>query len=79
MVTKGKVVSTDKHNILLFIKDTEENRLREKRKTTPHLWNLNEDPQLTGVVVHFIDQGIYYNVLDYLSTAVIFLLYLYIE
>ncbi|EDV26227.1 uncharacterized protein TRIADDRAFT_23272, partial [Trichoplax adhaerens] len=36
---------------------TEENRLRDKRKTTPHLWNLNEDPQLTGVVVHFVDPG----------------------
>ena len=28
-----------------------------ERKTTPHFWNLNEDPQLTGMVVHLIKHG----------------------
>ncbi|EDV21287.1 uncharacterized protein TRIADDRAFT_30614, partial [Trichoplax adhaerens] len=30
-----------------------------RRKTEPHLTNLNEDPQLSGVIVHFIKSGIY--------------------
>lgn len=25
--------------------------------TTPHLWNLHEDPQLTHVVVHMLQNG----------------------
>jgi len=32
---------------------------QEKRKTTAHFWNLNEDPQLTNMVVHFIPPGSY--------------------
>eukprot|EP00794_Sanderia_malayensis_P003504 gene3504-4004_t len=30
---------------------------QERRKTTAHFWNLNEDPQLTNMVVHFIPKG----------------------
>ena len=30
---------------------------REERKTTPHFWNLNEDPQLTSMVIHLIKEG----------------------
>ena len=26
-------------------------------KVTPHFWNLNEDPALTGMVVHFTKSG----------------------
>ena len=26
-------------------------------KTTPHFWNLNEDSQLSGKVIHFIKAG----------------------
>ncbi|XP_070175288.1 kinesin-like protein KIF28P isoform X2 [Littorina saxatilis] len=29
--------------------------MAEKRKTVPHIYNLNMDPQLTGHIVHFID------------------------
>ncbi|CAJ0578682.1 unnamed protein product, partial [Mesorhabditis spiculigera] len=29
----------------------------EKKKTVSHLWNLNEDPALTNVIVHFIPEG----------------------
>ncbi|CAD5124283.1 DgyrCDS12576 [Dimorphilus gyrociliatus] len=29
----------------------------EQRKVMPHLWNLNEDPALTGIVCHFTPQG----------------------
>ena len=27
----------------------------EKKKSTPHIYNLNFDPQLSGRIVHFID------------------------
>ncbi|XP_074659378.1 kinesin-like protein KIF28 isoform X2 [Tubulanus polymorphus] len=29
----------------------------EKMKTIPHFWNLNPDPALNGMVVHFADKG----------------------
>lgn len=29
----------------------------KRRQSIPHLWNLNEDPALTDVVVHFIPEG----------------------
>ena len=35
----------------------EEREKRELKKTTPHLWNLNEDPVLTGMVVYFFHSG----------------------
>lgn len=38
-------------------KDRLEDMKRQERNTTPHFWNLNEDPQLTGMVVHLIKQG----------------------
>ena len=31
---------------------------QEKRKTVAHFWNLNEDPQLTNMVLHFIPPGL---------------------
>ena len=34
-----------------------EEQKRLERKTTPHFWNLNEDPQLTNMVVHLIKEG----------------------
>ena len=42
---------------LLQEKDRLEDKQRQERKTAPHLWNLNEDPQLTGMVVHLIKKG----------------------
>lgn len=30
---------------------------KQERKTVPHFWNLNEDAELTGVVVHFVRSG----------------------
>nr|XP_039267271.1 kinesin-like protein KIF28P [Styela clava] len=35
----------------------EERNKQEARKTTPHFWNLNEDPMLTGMIVHFVPAG----------------------
>nr|CAB3259098.1 kinesin-like protein KIF28P [Phallusia mammillata] len=35
----------------------DERQKQEARKTTPHLWNLNEDPMLTGMIVHFTPPG----------------------
>ncbi|KAI6241485.1 putative tRNA N6-adenosine threonylcarbamoyltransferase [Aphelenchoides fujianensis] len=32
-------------------------QMEARRKTDPHLWNLNEDPALTDMIVHFIDEG----------------------
>eukprot|EP00946_MAST-07B_sp_MAST-7B-sp1_P001189 g1189.t1 len=32
-------------------------QLEEKRKTLPHLFNLNEDPLMSGVVVYFLEQS----------------------
>ena len=32
---------------------------RQMMKTFPHLLNVNEDPQLTGVLKHFIQAGTY--------------------
>jgi len=28
-----------------------------KRKETPHLWNINEDPALTNMLVHLVEEG----------------------
>ncbi|XP_046580338.1 kinesin-like protein KIF28P isoform X2 [Haliotis rubra] len=34
-----------------------DNREMSKKKTMPHMVNLNEDPMLSGVVFHFLEQG----------------------
>lgn len=31
--------------------------LQEARKTVPNLWNLNEDPMLSGMIVHLTHLG----------------------
>lgn len=31
--------------------------IAKKKLSFPHLWNLNEDPALTDVIVHFIEEG----------------------
>ena len=38
-------------------KDRTEGQKRALAKTTPHFWNLNEDPQLTNMVVHLVRKG----------------------
>lgn len=38
-------------------KEEKEKKEKELRKTTPHLWNLNEDSQLSGKIFHFIKPG----------------------
>eukprot|EP00057_Strongylocentrotus_purpuratus_P008662 XP_011663136.1 PREDICTED: kinesin-like protein KIF1B [Strongylocentrotus purpuratus] len=35
-----------------------EKKKHEEMKVTPHFWNLNEDPALTGMIIHFIKQGL---------------------
>ena len=30
---------------------------KKERQSTPHLWNLNPDPQLTGMIVQMIKPG----------------------
>ena len=37
------------------LKDNEAEK--KERQTTPHLWNLNPDPQLTGMIVQMIKPG----------------------
>lgn len=34
-----------------------EQSLNAYREETPHLWNLNEDPALSDVIVHFLEKG----------------------
>jgi len=31
---------------------------KKERQSTPHLWNLNPDPQLTGMIIHIIKPGV---------------------
>ncbi|PIK54089.1 hypothetical protein BSL78_09017 [Apostichopus japonicus] len=35
-----------------------ERKKREDMKVTPHFWNLNEDPALTGMIIHFVKPGV---------------------
>ncbi|XP_041367866.1 kinesin-like protein KIF28P [Gigantopelta aegis] len=35
----------------------EEKKKQEERKVVPHFWNLNEDPALTAMVIHFCRPG----------------------
>ncbi|XP_071502786.1 kinesin-like protein KIF28P [Diadema antillarum] len=35
-----------------------ERNKQEEMKVTPHFWNLNEDPALTGMIVHFVKPGL---------------------
>lgn len=30
---------------------------KDRKRVVPHLWNLNEDPQLTGMLTHFVPPG----------------------
>ena len=39
-------------------KDKAERQKQVERKTTPHFWNLNEDPQLSNMVVHLAKPGL---------------------
>ena len=43
--------------IIFQAKEEKEKKEKELRKTTPHLWNLNEDSQLSGKIFHFIKPG----------------------
>ncbi|XP_078377646.1 kinesin-like protein KIF28 [Oculina patagonica] len=38
-------------------KEEQEKKEKELRKTAPHFWNLNEDSQLSGKILHFIERG----------------------
>ena len=31
--------------------------LEQKKKVVPHLWNLNEDPSLSSMIIHFVQEG----------------------
>ncbi|XP_070565342.1 kinesin-like protein KIF28P isoform X2 [Ptychodera flava] len=35
-----------------------EQQKQEQMKVIPHIWNLNEDPSLTGMIVHFTPEGV---------------------
>lgn len=37
--------------------DEDASKLLEMRKTHPHLWNLNEDPALTDMIIHVVRPG----------------------
>ena len=38
-------------------REQEQKKREEARKTIPHFWNLNEDPQLTSMITHFCPSG----------------------
>ena len=40
----------------------EQSERQKKKQTVPHLINLNEDPQLSRVIIHFLETG---NMLPY--------------
>ena len=37
--------------------DIADDHKSDRKKTEPHFINLNEDPMLSGVIYHFINQG----------------------
>lgn len=39
------------------VSDSGQDERQKKKQTVPHLINLNEDPQLSRVIVHFLEQG----------------------
>ena len=41
--------------VVLYSKDKDAEK--KERQETPHLWNLNPDPQLTGMIVQMIKPG----------------------
>ena len=47
-------ITAEKESASLLSK---QRQLEERKKTTPFLWNLNEDPLLTGKIIHFIEIG----------------------
>ncbi|XP_047136420.1 kinesin-like protein KIF28P isoform X2 [Hydra vulgaris] len=42
------------------LKEEELKNEHKMKKTTAHLWNLNEDPQLTNMIIHFLKPGKYH-------------------
>eukprot|EP01135_Chromosphaera_perkinsii_P006545 Nk52_evm17s539 gene=Nk52_evmTU17s539 len=38
-------------------RDSQEEKQKKRQESEPHFWNLNEDPQLTGAIVHFVKEG----------------------
>ena len=45
------------HYYVLQKKLAEDAKKAEQVKVTPHFWNLNEDPALTGMVIHLCPEG----------------------
>ena len=41
--------------VVLYSKDKDAEK--KERQETPHLWNLNPDPQLTGMIIQMIKPG----------------------
>ncbi|KAJ8309791.1 hypothetical protein KUTeg_011656 [Tegillarca granosa] len=48
---------SDHNGFQSIAKIEEEKKKQEDRKVIPHFWNLNEDPSLTAMVVHFCKPG----------------------
>ena len=42
---------------VLHVSHQDKEAEKKERQSTPHLWNLNPDPQLTGMIVHMIKSG----------------------
>ena len=39
------------------VADNASSERQAKKNSVPHLVNLNEDPMLSGVIIHFLDGG----------------------
>lgn len=39
------------------MKEEELKKEHEMKKHTAHFWNLNEDPQLSNMIIHFLNPG----------------------
>lgn len=44
-------------NVYIQEQIAKEKKMAQERADIPHLWNLNEDPALTGKIVHLIKPG----------------------
>ena len=49
-----RLKSAAEGNLARQLKDKDN---EERKKTTPYLWNLNEDPLLSGMLTHFVPPG----------------------
>ena len=58
MAAKEQVKQLSKAGITTALQGEDRKILEEKKQSVPHLFNLNEDPLMSGIVVYFLDQRV---------------------